>query len=78
MRLERPLDLEVRREDSNYAIVTTKEQAIRSRAHTTDLVVLEESGALIVWRLDLAHFEEIERFPLLDVSSGPKSGYRAC
>jgi hypothetical protein len=56
--------LEGRRKNSHDAIVTSKEEVLGSRAHAADFAVLEEGLALIVRRIDLADFEEIERFPL--------------
>jgi hypothetical protein len=68
MRLKGSLDLKVRREDPNYTIVATKEQIVGSRADATDLIILQKRRAFIIWRLDLANFEEIEGFPLHTVS----------
>ena len=78
VRLERPHNLKCRREDAHCAIVTAKEYIFRSRAHTADLVALEEGFGLLVRRLDLVDFEEIERFPLFSFShystSQPRRG----
>jgi len=60
--LESSQDLESRRKNPDNAIIAAKEEVFGAGADTTDLV-LEEGFALVVWRLDLAHFEEIERFP---------------
>jgi hypothetical protein len=69
--LESSQDFERGREDSYDAIVASKEKILRSRAYTADFVVLEEGPALIVWWVDLADLEEIERFPLQAFSTFP-------
>jgi hypothetical protein len=48
----------------DHAIVRAKEQAIRTRADTADLVVLKDRGAFVIRRPDLADLEEVKRFPL--------------
>lgn len=64
VRLECSQDLEGWREDTDKAIIASKEETIGSRAYAADFIVLEEGLALVIGRFDLADFEEIERFPL--------------
>lgn len=68
MRLEAPQDLEGRGEYPHNPIIASQEETFRSRAHTADLVVVEKGLAIVVWWFNLIDFEEIERFPLQDVS----------
>ncbi len=49
--------------------MATEEEAFGTGADATDLIVVEEGLALVVGRVDLAHFEEIERCPLQFVST---------
>ncbi len=67
MRLKCPQDRERRREDPHDTIMAPEEEVLRAGADTADFIALEEGSALIVGGLDLAHFEEIERLPLLFV-----------
>lgn len=62
--LESSQDFKGRRDDSDAAIVASKEQALRTRADAAYFVTVEERFALVVGRLDLADLEEIERLPL--------------
>lgn len=48
--------------------MTTEEEAFGARTDTADFIVVEEGPALDVNRIDLAHFEEIDRFPLQLIS----------
>ena len=48
--------------------MTTKEEVLGSGTDAADFIIVEEGPALVVGRIDLAHFEEIEGFPLLLVS----------
>lgn len=64
MCLESSQDFEGRRDDSNSAIVTSKEEALGPGADTTYFVSIEKGLALVVWRFDLADIEEIEGLPL--------------
>ena len=61
---ERLKDFEGGGDDSDGAIVATKEEAFRTGAHTADFVSVEEGLALLVGGIDLADLEEIERLPL--------------
>jgi hypothetical protein len=63
--LESSQDFEGGGDDSNCAIVASKEEALGAGADTAYLISIEEGLALVVWRLDLADFEEIEGLPLL-------------
>ena len=62
--LKSPHDFKGRGEDPDNAIIAAEEEAVGSGADTADLVALEEGSALLVWGIDLADLEEIERFPL--------------
>jgi hypothetical protein len=65
MRLKGSLDLEVRRENSNYAIITTEKEVVGARTDATDLIIVQKGRAIIIWRPNLANLEEIEGFPLI-------------
>ena len=68
MRLEGSQNFERRGEYAHRAIMTSKEKTLGTRADAAYFIVVEEGFGLVVGRIDLADFEEIERFPLQFVS----------
>jgi hypothetical protein len=64
VRLEAAGNLPTGPDDANISIKGTEEQAVGAGANARYLVVLEEGSCLVVAKLDLANFEEIECFPL--------------
>jgi hypothetical protein len=57
-------DFKGRGEDPDNAIVAAQKETVGSGAYAADLVAFKEGSTLIVWGVDLADLEEIERFPL--------------
>jgi hypothetical protein len=64
MSLEASDHLPARPDDPHVAIIAPKEQAIRAGAHASYLVAFEDIPCIVIAELDLAHVEEVERFPL--------------
>ena len=62
--LESAQDFERWGNDSDGAIVASKEETLRTRADAAYFISVEEGCALVVRRFDLANLEEVERLPL--------------